>query len=462
MTADTNEPADSLRPYRAGFAFSFFNAPAFFIGLGTPLVLLAETLGASSSQVGLMYSFIFLLLPIQILATVGLPRFGYKRQVLVSWGIRCFGLVVPLIISLMAPEGYRPDLVIWLMGAIFLFCFFRSIGTCGVQPWLFDLLPEKLQNKYFSTDMMVAGTSGILSLVFSAFAFSFFEGYTAFSIQFAVAVVGGVVALFALSRLPSVPSPEPFEAWRIFVDAPRLLKEGGNFRNYLILTVIWTTTSCAVTPFGAYFLRAEIGLPRDVIVLFTAMASVGGISGAWFFRKRLDLIGIRNAFVIVILLHVTVFSIWGVFVGGNRFYGLTYGPWIFLIVSAYVLLGVAGSCYMASHLKYLAFISAGKDRALRVSLQTSVTGFLTGLAAIGWGHLFRESSGEAGMNVSAFLFYFVSISIIQLGMLPFLIRLPEPSGDFKLIFNPRGIARPFRSLATIPVFRYRQSEDSKE
>lgn len=454
MTADSNEPVDSLRPYRAGFAFSFFNAPAFFIGLGTPLVLLAENLGATSSQVGLMYSFIFLLLPVQILATVGLPRFGYKRQVLVSWGIRCFGLVVPLVISLMAPEGRRPDLVLLLMTAVFLFCFFRSIGTCGVQPWLFDLLPEKLQNKYFSTDMMVAGTSGILSLVFSAFAFSTLDGYAAFSVQFAVAVVGGFVALFALSRLPSVPAPEPFQAWRIFVDAPRLLKEGGKFRNYLIITVIWTTTSCAVTPFGAYFLRTEIGLPRDVIVLFTAMASVGGISGAWFFRKRLDLIGVRNAFVIVIILHVTVFSIWALFVGGNHFYGLTYGPWIFLLISAYLVLGVAGSCYLASHLKYLAFISSGKDRALRVSLQTSVTGFLTGLAAIGWGHLFRESSGEAGMNVMAFLGYFVIISLIQLGLIPFLIKLPEPSGDFKLIFNPRGVSRPIRFLATMPVFRH--------
>lgn len=449
---------DSLRPYRAGFFFSFFNAPAFFIGLGTPLVLLAETLGATTTQVGVMYSFMFLLLPIQVLATVGLPVLGYKRQVLMAWGIRCLGLLVPLIIAILSPATYRQDLVYWLMGGVFLFCFFRAVGTCGVQPWLFELIPERLQNRYFSTDMMVIGFAGILSLVFSGLVFSYVEGFGGFTIQYSVALTGGVVSLLALARLPSVPNPEPYQPLRLFTDAPKILHEKGDYRRYLMITIIWTTTSCGVVPFGAYYLRTEIGLTRDVILLFTAMASVGGISGARYFRDRLDQIGVRNAFHIVVGLHATVFLIWAFFIIGEHFFEIRYGLWIFGLVSAYALLGVAGSCYLVSHLKYLAFISSGKDRALRVSLQTSTVGFMTGLAAILWGELFRGEGGQPGMNVNAFLAYLLSITVIQIGLIPFLRRLEEPSGTFKPLFNPRGIARPFRFIATMPVVPFRGRE----
>ncbi len=458
------EASNSLRPYRAGFFFSFFNAPAFFIGLGTPLVLLAETLGATTTQVGVMYSFIFLLLPVQVLATVGLPVFGYKKQVLTAWGVRCFGLLVPLALSILSPATYRQDLVYWLMGGVFFFCFFRAVGTCGVQPWLFELIPERLQNRYFSTDMMVIGFAGTLSLVFSGVVFSTMDGFGGFAIQYAVALTGGVVALVALARLPSVPKPEPYQPFRLFTDAPKILGEKGDYRRYLIITIIWATTSCGVVPFGAYYLRTEIGLTRDVILLFTAMASVGGISGAWFFRDRLDKIGVRNAFYIVVGLHATVFMIWAVFILGEHLFGIQYGLWIFGLASAYALLGVAGSCYLVSHLKYLAFISSGKDRALRVSLQTSTVGLMTGLAAILWGGVFRGAGAQPGMNVNAFLVYLLSITVIQIGLIPILRRLEEPSGTFKPLFNPRGIARPFRFIATMPVvpFRGREAEDRRQ
>jgi len=64
--------------------------------LGTPAVLLAESLGANTFQVGLLYSFVFLLLPVQVIATATLPRFGYKKQVIFGWAIRTLFLVIPI------------------------------------------------------------------------------------------------------------------------------------------------------------------------------------------------------------------------------------------------------------------------------------------------------------------------------------------------------------------------------
>ncbi len=73
----TAQSDPALAPYRAGLLFGFFNALTWQIGIGTPMVLFAERLGASSFQVGLAYSFVFLLTPVQVVATALLPHYGF-------------------------------------------------------------------------------------------------------------------------------------------------------------------------------------------------------------------------------------------------------------------------------------------------------------------------------------------------------------------------------------------------
>ena len=98
----------SLRPYAAGFWFGGFNGMTWMIGLGTPMVLLAEKLHASTLQVGLATSFVFLLLPLQILATTSLPRLGYQRQMVSAWILRALFLGVPLALAVAAPATPAP------------------------------------------------------------------------------------------------------------------------------------------------------------------------------------------------------------------------------------------------------------------------------------------------------------------------------------------------------------------
>ena len=71
-TANAEASIQDVSPFKGPYAkllrFSFFNASTWLIGLGTPMVLLATELGANSFDVGLAYSFVFLLLPVQIVA----------------------------------------------------------------------------------------------------------------------------------------------------------------------------------------------------------------------------------------------------------------------------------------------------------------------------------------------------------------------------------------------------------
>src|SRR3954465_5669800 len=121
-----------LLPFRPGLTFAFFNALAWQIGIGTPMVLFAEQLGASPAQVGLAYSFVFVLTPVQIVSTALLPRFGFKALMLGGWRTRSLFLGVPAALAIFVLAwGERSWMVQALVGSVFCFCVFRSIGAAS-------------------------------------------------------------------------------------------------------------------------------------------------------------------------------------------------------------------------------------------------------------------------------------------------------------------------------------------
>lgn len=432
--------------------------------LGTPAVLLAESLGATTFQVGLLYSFVFLLLPIQVIATATLPKFGYKAQVVFAWSMRTLFLLIPLGIVYSNPTGHDPFLINLLILAMFGFSFFRSIGTSAVQPWLFDLLPEKLHARYFSTDMALINVAGVISLLFCSITFELFSAYGAFSAQYTFATIGAIFCILAMLKLPSVDNPESFGAMRIVKEGPALLVRPGSFRQYLGLSLIWVVSSSAVVPFSIYYLKSVVGLTDSVIVLFTAIQSVGGIVGALIMRTRIDRYGIRRSFLIVAILNLLIYLGWLLIIT----YGITFpdspNRLLFLLPLTSLLLGASGAAYFGAHLKYLAFVSEKRERALKVSMQTAVVGVATGIASIIWGLLFKGDGAIPTMNEPAFLGYFVFIILIQLALVPTIRKLQETDPSVKPLTNSYGISRPFRFIATLPVLRRRKKikQNSKQ
>ena len=76
-------------------------------------------LGADPFQTGLVYGWALLLTPVQVFATVLLPRLGFKRLTLAGWGARSWFLLVPLGLSLLlrdrAPAAWMIHAVVAAM-----------------------------------------------------------------------------------------------------------------------------------------------------------------------------------------------------------------------------------------------------------------------------------------------------------------------------------------------------------
>ena len=180
-----------------------------------------------------------------------------------------------------------------------------------------------------------------------------------------------------------------------------------------------------------------------------------------FIKNRIDRIGVRRVFLIIIGLHILIYLFWVLFLSGWMVYPSGIRLLRFFLPVSYFLIGAAGACYFASHLKYLAFVSEKNERALKVSLQTAVVGVATGIASIGWGVLFKQAGESQAMNLPAFIGYFIFIILIQLAMIPAIQKLSEPDPSVKPLTNSYGFIRPIRYVATLPVLRRRMKTEPR-
>ncbi|MEM7674154.1 MAG: MFS transporter [Verrucomicrobiota bacterium] len=441
---------DGLRPYRAGFFFAFFNGFTWLVVLGTPMILLAEELGASPFVVGLCYAFVFLLLPFQVLATTVTPRVGYKRQAVFCWAVRGFFILPPLGLAIWQPESGNLWAIAILAVSIFFFCLLRAMGSMVVPAWLYDMLPENLQGRYFSTDFTVIGFCGVFTLILCAACFLFFDTYTAILLQYGLAIFGAIAATIALSRLPSAPNPPRSSVVSILKAAPRLVLREPKYRYYLCLNASYFALTSAAYPFFSYYLKREMGIGYVPILYFTALQHFGGFIAASLLRKRIDSMDIRIPFWVAILLNLINGIFWILIMSG--FTDLVYlSPFLFPLV------GAAGSCYISANFKYLPQLMSAADRPLGIALQTTIVGVITGIASTALGGILRGPGGVfLNDRFGIYLVFMLGIQLF-LAVLFYKLKRSETGESVPLPFGS-WLNRPFRAMAATPLFRRPQEK----
>jgi hypothetical protein len=243
--------AASLRPYRAALVFSFFNALNWQIALGTPMVLLVEGLGGSAFEVGLCFAFVYLMTPVQVLSTSLLPRYGFKRMMMSGWGLRALFLLPCIVLAFLGRDGHAAP---WIRGvmiaSVFGFTFCRSLGACAWLPWLYKLLPARMQGRYFASEQLTSSIAGVAVLVLCAILFKTLPRFEAFMVEYAVAFVGAALSYLSLRRMPDTERPAAISVWRVVREAPGIFFRPSRFRAFL-WTACWfgfATTSCCSRP----------------------------------------------------------------------------------------------------------------------------------------------------------------------------------------------------------------------
>lgn len=430
-----------LAPYRSGLVFAFFNAFSWQIGIGTPMVLFAEQLGATPFQVGLAYSFVFVLTPVQILSTALLPRYGFKAVMLGGWRTRSFFLAVPAVLAFLALRGEQPWMVHALVWSVFFFCLFRSIGAASGVSWFYAILPAHLRGRYFASDQFASAVASVGTLLLCAASFAFLPPYWALLAQYLFSLAGSTISYFSLKKLPDGERPAAISLRTVIRDTPGHLFARTTFSRYVWLMVAGAVLATPIPPFCAYFLKVGAKLSTAQIMVFEVSRYAGVMVAAWLIRRRIDETGARPFFLLALGLYATAGVYWWFYLQ-NGFGGIVG------VFAVYFLVGLSAATWAISNLNYLPKLVSSSERTLAVSIHGAVTALLGGLSPILWGLLLKSEGGAArGLDVGVFQWFFCSVAVGAVVLSSLVARLPEEKGhpvDPIMIGN--AILRPFRAV----------------
>jgi MFS family permease len=410
-----------LRPYRAGYWFGGFNGLTWMIGLGTPMVLLAERLGASAFQVGLATAFVFVLLPLQVVSTAALPRLGYRRQMVIGWSCRLLFLTIPLALAWAAPAepaAWMPGL---LVASVFGFCVLRAFGVAAHIPWMATILPPELRGRFFATDHAIVSVVGVATLLALSGLFRWLPDWDAFVWTYAVALAGSLLAVASLLRLPDAPPPRAAPLRALPEASARLCLRPGPFRRYLVLALLGACVTSSAQAFAAYYLTVEADLPASHILTLTAVYFAGAIVGTWGIRRSIDRIHVRRFFQAAALLIAVVHLYWLAYVSGAA--GLEAA-----LPLAYLLFGMSFGVNNATHFTYLPELGDEDERPVVIAVFTAVLGLLAGIAPVLWGLFLKQGGPDPGLDVERFALYFAVGAAIALSCVPLYGRLEDLRG----------------------------------
>jgi MFS family permease len=398
------------------------------IVLGTPMILLGEWLGASAFTIGMAYAALYLSLPVQVLCTATLHRYGYKKQMIFCWATRALAAVAMLVMTWMARDGARPWMCAAYIACAWHFCLFRAAGNSSATPWTYEFIPTHIRGKFFAYDQLISSCCGVTILLSVSLLFHVFTTFAAFMLCMLISIVGSIASTGCLFYWPDCPKPAAVSLPDMFRRVPRLCLKKSPFRTYLIITTIWWLVISPINPFSSYYLKTEAHLSQSLIILYSAFQYGGTILGALWISKRLDKWGVKPFFTMSLGFYAVLGIYWILLVLGV--------PVIINFAAAsFFVFGLCNAFFYSPNLKYLPQVCPKDDQPLALALNTAVTGMAAGVSPMIGGYLVKHVDGTPGMLKGPFLAYLAVLVVAQFALLVPFMRLKD-------IENPEAPALP--------------------
>lgn len=411
----------SLRPYYPALAFSFTNGLTWMIVLGTPMILLGEWIGASAFVVGMAYSALYLSLPVQILGTATLHRFGYKKQMIVCWAVRGLAAVAMLVMTILAREGPKDWMCAAYIACAWHFCLFRAAGNSSSTPWMYEFIPPEVRGRYFAIDQLVSSVCGVMILISVSTLFAVFSTFSAFMLCMTISIAGSILSTACLFYWPDCPRPAAVSLKDMMRRVPRLCLAPSPFRSYLMITTAWWLVISPINPFSSYYLKTEAKLGQSIILLYSAFQYGGTLLGALWISRRLDRWGTRPFFAVSLLCYFALAIYWILLV-------LRVPHTLEMAAASFFVFGLSNAFFYSPNLKLLPQVCPKDDQPLALAVNIAVTGMAAGVSPMIWGFFVKRLDGSPGMLKVPFLAYLGILAAAQLVLLPLFLRIREKDG----------------------------------
>lgn len=357
--------------------FSFFNAVAFQVMMGAPIILYAKSIGASSTVLGIIAAFTPIMTIFQLPAAQFLPRYGYRQFILMGWGTRTIFIFIVALVPVMGFLDHTGKMAV-LLASLFFFNMLRGIASCAWYPWISELIPEEIRGRFLSRDQFFTHLGSLMALGVSAVLMWDEVVPVEYTMVFLLSAVAQTASLYFLRRIPEMPASEqtrrsaqsvPWGAMIFYAPFTRLL----------IFNLIYMLAVGGLGVFTVEFLRDVGRLDPSVIMILSSFAFVAALIAMPVVGRVIDRVGNRVMLRIALALFSFVAAGW-MLVSSNVL------PIRLVIISVLTFTaGLAGALFNLTNIRLTMSIMPVMGRNHFFALFSVVTSLGLGAAPVLWG-----------------------------------------------------------------------------
>ena len=388
--------------------FSLYNQLNFQITLGTPMILYAKSLGASSTTIGIVAALAPLLTVLQLPTAYFIPKVGYKRFVLLGWFSRTLTVFSLALLPLVVALDNTTKTSLMLM-ALFIFNVLRGISTGAWLPWLTTLIPEHRRGHFLRRDQTYMQFGGLLAMALSTIVLWSSGKSWRFSLLFFLSACAATLSLYFIRRVPDVEVGDQVKTSGQPVPWAAMLKHPP-FKKLLIFTVVYNWVIGGLAAFIVGFLQNAGGFSDGMILACNMFAFIGAALSIPLVGGLMNRTGTKPVLRIALVCYFWAVICW-LLISSNL---LTTTP--LMVILIYLILGVAGGLFGIANTRIAMDTMPLMGRNHFFALFTVFTSISLGLAPICWG-IFLDSVGRAQFqlgvfHVNRYSLYFLMLTIL--------------------------------------------------
>ncbi|MEO8206726.1 MAG: MFS transporter [Chthoniobacterales bacterium] len=390
--------------------FNLFNAMGVQMIMGAPIILFAKSVGASSTVLGIIASFGPLMAIFQLPAAQYLPRYGYKKFLLMGWSVRTLFIFLIALIPFLGFLGNTWNIAI-LLGTLFFFNLIRGISSCAWYPWITELIPESVRGRFISRDHFCMHLGCLLAMGASALIMHEKGHAWEYSALFLISAVSSSVGLYFIKKIPDVPANEAVKhsshkvPWRaMIVYRP--------FGRLVLFNVLFMLTTGGLSVFTVEYLQEFPKFSPSLIMALSGLSFLAALISMPITGRLIDQLGSKLVLSFSLIVYIFVILGWLLMAGGAIHASMVF------VAALNFFGGLAGATFNLANVRIMMSTMPVLGRNHFFALFSVITSLGLGAAPIIWGiALDTVGTYEAGSNLLIWKrhsFYFAAILVFNI------------------------------------------------
>lgn len=388
---------------------------------GTPILVYAKFLDASSTLLGLIAALSPLMTIFQLPAARRLHRYGYRRFALIGWSMR----TVLILLIAATPITHFPDNRLRLIGLIVLLLFLnvaRGFFSAAWMPWMAQLIPDAVRGRFLSINRFFMYTGSLIFLLVTPLVISATADPWEYSLVFLIAAVGGIVTVGFVKRTPDITSGETTRPssenvpWReMFAHAP--------FRKLLAFNLIYVTVAGSLGVFTVEYLHDFSGFGVRRMLYVSAFFFMGALLVLPLSGSAMDVTGSKPLMRVATVMFAVVIATWILIAASVLPCSVP------LVATLNFLAGAASANFNLANVRITMSTTPARGRNHFFALFTVVRSLGFGGATVAWG-IVLDALGSYEAVTGAFHWtrhsiYFLALLVVNALAFAYVPRLHE-------------------------------------